>query len=379
MQQPRPKAIPTPSKENSNKIKSATPVDLDVDDEFTAVVTEPGLDEQSNSNAIQKALQNRKNVQANDDTVDFSEEIKNLAVNQQPVPAMTAGEDVIITPQQDESTQFLSAGAGRNTTESILAQAKKALGDIVEVYGSGMGDQEVVLMAAGLDEGKGNKPVEKGEGLFGGTTLNQLGSIQEHEDEDEDIDEQPTKNENQEMRKETISGISQTPLVRKTPEGALDEFDQIALDTHHEEQSTQTEQAPSLGSNDALLSYSDALSYFTALDMSAYAPNIVTKEPNESKAGGWMKIFSGGVKPLAFNNCEEQLKIPFLIAEVSYDPYQSEHLGMLRYIYSKLVSEQEAKTVSALDDRWEKLGFQGRDPRTDLNRSIRSLSILQVN
>ena len=35
--------------------------------------------------------------------------------------------------------------------------------------------------------------------------------------------------------------------------------------------------------------------------------------------------------------------------------------------------------VPSTGKHWERIGFQGNDPRTDLNRSMKMLSILQVN
>ena len=36
------------------------------------------------------------------------------------------------------------------------------------------------------------------------------------------------------------------------------------------------------------------------------------------------------------------------------------------------------QAVPAMGPHWEKIGFQGLDPRTDLNRAMKMLSVLQV-
>ena len=59
---------------------------------------------------------------------------------------------------------------------------------------------------------------------------------------------------------------------------------------------------------------------------------------------------------------------------------------MLLIIYQTLLLENKTSSndnnsidvVPSTGKHWERIGFQGMDPRTDLNRSMKMLSILQV-
>lgn len=82
-----------------------------------------------------------------------------------------------------------------------------------------------------------------------------------------------------------------------------------------------------------------------------------------------------------------------MTAQVDYDPSIIEHNSMLSTIYQTLVLENKTSSndtnsidvvpspiniIPSTGKHWERIGFQGMDPRTDLNRSMKMLSILQV-
>ena len=99
-------------------------------------------------------------------------------------------------------------------------------------------------------------------------------------------------------------------------------------------------------------------------------------------------------KVLNFINSEQHLEVPFLLAQVDVDLARVEDLHMLQSLYVFFLNEnlsgsdlapplrQEVleliQAVPAMGPHWEQIGFQGLDPRTDLNRAMKILSVLQV-
>lgn len=65
------------------------------------------------------------------------------------------------------------------------------------------------------------------------------------------------------------------------------------------------------------------------------------------------------------------------IASVDYDPTQPMHYRMLKTCYDTFVPPSGPRCCR-IGAHWELMGFQGSDPRTDLNRSIKCLAIIQL-
>lgn len=83
---------------------------------------------------------------------------------------------------------------------------------------------------------------------------------------------------------------------------------------------------------------------------------------------------------LKFDGCEEKLKFPFLLAQLNYEPSKPQLLNVMRKIFHTLTSldsseseEGTSKGITAefsssqcptVGPHWERIGFQGLDPRT---------------
>ena len=77
---------------------------------------------------------------------------------------------------------------------------------------------------------------------------------------------------------------------------------------------------------------------------------------------------------LKFSGSEEKLKFPFLLAQVDYDPSTPLLLDTLRTIFKTLIPLSCTKDVTTnssdsiqcprVGPHWERIGFQGLDPRT---------------
>lgn len=94
---------------------------------------------------------------------------------------------------------------------------------------------------------------------------------------------------------------------------------------------------------------------------------------------------------LNFEGSEDELKFCFSIAHVNYDPVKfREHFSALKTMYKFFVPSlgavsptpggrsSRARDVGMVGAHWGNIGFQGLDPCTDINRSMRMLSVLQV-
>jgi hypothetical protein len=130
------------------------------------------------------------------------------------------------------------------------------------------------------------------------------------------------------------------------------------------------------------LNYGSAWKYFQSVGLAAFESLITTTSADVDKkqSGGW---FGGGIKELSFPGHEAELKFPFLVAQVDYNPQEPDHLAMLRSIAlalcgASLPDGSITAELAATGGHWEAIGFQGMDPRTDLNRSMKMLTILQT-
>jgi hypothetical protein len=82
-----------------------------------------------------------------------------------------------------------------------------------------------------------------------------------------------------------------------------------------------------------------------------------------------------GAPSLKLHDSEAAGKLPFIFAQVDYDPRIPEHYSMLCFIYFKLMGRQPS---GASGTHWEDIGFQGIAPQTDINRSMKMLAVLQM-
>ena len=97
-------------------------------------------------------------------------------------------------------------------------------------------------------------------------------------------------------------------------------------------------------------------------------------EPSQEKQSFFGII--GGNPKLSYPGAERDRKFPFLVAQLDYEPENPFHSSILRTIYHTL--EGCGGPCPRIGPHWELIGFQGLDPRTDLNRSMKMFANLQV-
>lgn len=299
------------------------------------------------------------------------------------------------------------------TNKTFMQESKKALAEIVEVYGQGMGDQEVLLLDLMQDEeeSKGKLSLKKNKGngkenetratqkIFIDKTLNAITEEdEEEEDNDDDQEEEVVVRQPGQRRTQPPSKVSEPPSALE------EEWNAIVIDQSNTQNNKVAATSSKLQQNyDVTLSidinfedsnqdyekwtYEALTNYLNTLNLSAYEPHIVISEKNPNQSKGFLKsMFSSSsssyVSSLQFPNAETSLKFPFLLGQIDYDPFDIKHLNLLRTIYYALLESSSTSSashiLSPIDEKWENLGFQGKDPRTDLNRAIKLLSLIQV-
>lgn len=317
-----------------------------------------------------------------DTSVDFSAEIAAVEATKQSITTDFDDDfsQGVASSSDLEAPQFIASNTNTTVTskQKLQEDARRALQDIVDVYGSGLGDQEVALLSESFV-----KDSKVSSYTAPPASSKALNSIAEDDEEEEEGDESPSIIA-------VSSSVRQAESIEITAVAdEMDEFDLAMISAKGQETQEQKNEVKS-----APVHYDEAVEYLQQQDLSAYFQKIVTYEApaasssaaSSSFASSWMSSLggvrsasssSGNSSKLTIPNADEALKLPFLIAEVDYNPANSWHLAMLQTVYSALM-ETDADPLKGADERWERIGFQGRDPRTDINRSMKILSLLQV-
>ena len=68
----------------------------------------------------------------------------------------------------------------------------------------------------------------------------------------------------------------------------------------------------------------------------------------------------------------------FLVALQKYDPRVPVHWRMIHTVFRELTPKNKPVPCPTLGAHWVRIGFQGNDPRTDVNRAMRCLALLQL-
>ena len=285
-----------------------------------------------------------------------------------PTVTPTSVSAAAVTDTAIASSPDAAGGSKTSAVTSIMEEARKALAEVAEVYGNGLGDQEV-LQLSGVSTTTNSAPAAN-------TNTRLCDAIEEGDEEEEEqqeIEEEQRKEEYlrmQQTQKQQLESEWDTLQRADSTGSQLLGHNETAFDSNGE-----PVRVVSMKDMAKVWTFDEAVVHFQDMDHSQRLPLIVTHE--ETK-GGW---FSTAPKPLSYEGCTEDLNLPFLIAQVDYDPQCTSHWQMLSTLYSffiRGVGDSEL-TLTTTSRNWERLGFQGSDPRTDLNRSMKMLSVLQVS
>lgn len=258
--------------------------------------------------------------------------------------------------------------------------SKLAFQELVSVYSAGLGDIEVRLLDSSINGNRNN--------IAASTTLthaNVASEVIEEGDEEAELEEEIRE---MEMTEHLIHAEYELQNEWSSLQDKYSEITNAAnIDIHIMAEGNDDYQGQIEDHNIpyALISYSEALEYLKSLDLACYRSRIIVQE--ESRGSSW-SLLGGGPMALKFPNSKEELEFPFSIAQVDYDPSIPQHISMLQSIYKILVCSNENSNFESSHENsfhcpvigvhWDNIGFQGIDPRTDVNRSMKTFAILQA-
>ena len=200
----------------------------------------------------------------------------------------------------------------------------------------------------------------------------------EDEDDDEDNarDHDVSKDDKNGATKNANRVIDIVPKANNVGKSA----DELAWDAV-ENDSHLRKAVPEADSVFAPIVYMSYLADLQSTDLSLWKHKIVPFEARKKTMLGRFGLGSGPkigkVQPLK-ESCKAELDWPFLLAQQPWNPNDSVDLRVLQTIYHRLIPSHEGTIpVPANGPHWEKIGFQGLDPCTDVNRAMKMLAVLQ--
>ncbi len=350
-----------------NNVKTDTTLEpADDDDEFG--VDSLSVEDQQGMNAIRRALESVASRSETECVSESSSLAANAFFSPNNVDFVSALPSASTSLYQPVEEPILASAADARPA-SAHQEARKAFREIADVYGSGLGDNEVLML--GVVEGASKTAAVPLDKSVAGLAIEEGDEDAEEQEElEQEVREAEVEAAASQLRTEwdevgaaealagsKMGGLAKTAEFTTTASPALRNLSPVDV-------------APSKRSK--VVSYKSALRAVQSSDLERFAPLIATKE--EGRRGGWFGL--GAPRDISYPQSEADLRLPFLAAQLDYDP--SAHLDILTSIFSFFVSEESAAGVGATGEHWEKIGFQGVDPRTDLNRSMKMLSLLQV-
>ena len=121
------------------------------------------------------------------------------------------------------------------------------------------------------------------------------------------------------------------------------------------------------------ITYDEALRYFQGLDMSSDKEKITPTQPDQRHV--LKRIFK---RRPDLKAPDAERDFVFLVALQKYDPLNSVHWRMIHTVFRELTPKNKPVPCPTLGAHWVRIGFQGNDPRTDINRAMRCLALLQL-
>ena len=121
------------------------------------------------------------------------------------------------------------------------------------------------------------------------------------------------------------------------------------------------------------ITYEAALRHFQGLDMSSDKEKITPTQPDQRHV--LKRIFK---RRPGLKAPDAERDFVFLVALQKYDPRVPVHWRMIHTVFRELTPKNKPVPCPTLGAHWVRIGFQGNDPRTDINRAMRCLALLQL-
>ena len=290
--------------------------------------------------------------------------------------------------------QIVEKRGQRDATLGIRKAAEEAMSAITQAYGSGTGDfhsaEPQISSLVDSESVSLGFPLAAASVSGGGTI--------------EEGDEEAAERQEEEEERVKLALAQESLRVKALLEAEWQGFHAHENDAVHPAaaQLSLSTLAPSVSGSESgeistRVGYKKVMAYLQELDLSRYEATITTTaaagNPQQSRSwsSSFFSLVGAGSSPakLQLPDADKQLAWPFLVAQVDYDPSVPTHLALLRTIFDILVPStpgppeslsggKKHQSVPVTGPHWDKIGFQGLDPRTDINRSMKMFALVQA-
>lgn len=333
---------------NSEFMKAALSTQKDEDDDEFGFDDTVGKSIAIDNSEVVRAIE-RAALRAKEEEVRDAEELAQMKLMEQ-----VSDTAVDINPE----VHLVETSVKEEPKINIHEAARAAMAEISHVYSSGLSTHELIYNAS-LQDGSNAKSgiMEDLEGAMKDSKA--IDVIEEGDEELETMKEAEAElqaKEEESLRIQQEKELEQEWMLLSedsTDVPVLKAGDSAAVTT------------PSR------INYRAAVAYFKSLDYSGVRGSVILEEPTSR----WSSLL-GGPSKLKYAGCEEDKVFPFLVAQIDYEPSIPDHFSVLFTIFRFFCGS--GRECPVCGPHWESIGFQGLDPRTDINRSMKMFAALQM-
>lgn len=283
----------------------------------------------------------------------------NAVVEDSNIEAIRAVEKAsAVSETASRANQETAASGAKEERFDVRKAAQEAFEGVSNVYGSGLGDQDVQLL--GMDAN-----VADAEASAGGAAKPAMGvnDIIEEVDEEELEAAEAAEEQHEATRKASVAAQQQ-----RLEQEWNDLDSERLISNEADSEQVRTRAQSDIDNMHKIFFYDECLQYLRSIDLSPYESLINVSTIDEKKEGFFSRTFKGSNASLNFDNSEALLKWPFLLAQRDWIPSKKRDLQCMQSIYRRLLGVGDEVDCGAVGSHWGDIGFQGNDPCTDVNR-----------
>jgi hypothetical protein len=281
---------------------------------------------------------------------------------------------------QAEGSAFGTGGVSRiaGGDDFVMKEAQNALASLSTVYKEGHGDISVRMMdSEGNIEDVGEKPrTSSGASPSGASALTDMrrGSLQntvisEDDEEEEEREEQEEEQEQAKKVDEEEALKSEWDAIEGARAEAEASREVVGVGVGEQKIYRGDERSEPISSGALFSSLSAAVSRAASSALPKIVPVDLDSEKSTGSVFGRMKA---AVRRPSLVLEDADRDMFFHLANVKYDPAIDEHFQAIQTVYRTLT--KTSAPLPQTGPHWELVGFQGLDPKTDLNRSMGMLT-----
>ena len=198
-------------------------------------------------------------------------------------------------------------------------------------------------------------------------------TIVEGDEEEEDIDgAEDVENGQAVNKKDDVVWVQEHPEIEESELYSKTTNVQEWVNLETSVVSNKTEATPVKTSSDKfckMLNYNEVEIVMKSKDLSAFESAVIVSDRSRIS-------FLSLHRSIGYEGSAQDLKFPFLLAQMDFDKSEPFHVQILTTIFKAL--RGESVSCPLVGSHWEQIGFQGIDPCTDLNRSMKMFALLQI-